>query len=725
MNNFINHFNLFKKARLFAALFVVLFLPQGLWAEEPMTKPYTFNGSEKILNPTTQAYDMHFYHTTWKNEKVTTWILSGASSGSDLTFGVDYSADAFIGATLTSIDEFYKVSKIVFDIDLEDKAIEYGGGVRWVRFRCGQTSQTVDATLLDLDPDEHGVVLKMDEFPAYGPLSIQIEGEGYEITLNSITVEYKTQSRFLNKLEFDGTSPYVINWSERNTVQIPDLGYYDDDQFNYMFIRLSNSELSKITYWSEKENIATISNEEGDKGHITIHRSGSTTIHAVYPGDTRYKEEDAQYILTVIDNSEQYDLWIGGIQVSEGNCSDILDDAMVGQGVPASFQYVPSLNKLFITNNRDERTIKTSNNEGLTVYLAPNSNNKISDIIYTSQESAPLTITTDGNNPGKIILSANDYVIRGFSSLTLEQNLVITDPADLAYDTNNRRLETTHATISVPLSPITKEKNITPNGYELQPEDGSDNINKVVDDILYTLGNVNSSDGDGYDDGGFIVINSVTTNSQAADAIQNYTPGTEEYLERFKGLTFMIPAGKGNITFNMQTLSSYVMKVKVGDAAPCTVRKARQGKVTIPYNVAEPTYVYVWNAGRTRILNNARSIHKGKMTTVHIKITGVGVKPNQVKSSNSAAEASGGQYNGGNDINYLEGQEPETDDEIEASKGDVNGDEAFNVADIVGIANAINGEHSTTYDKRAADVDSNSVIDAEDIVRLIEKMIGQ
>ncbi|MBO4719227.1 MAG: dockerin type I repeat-containing protein [Prevotella sp.] len=425
-----------------------------------------------------------------------------------------------------------------------------------------------------------------------------------------------------------------------------------------------------------------------------------------------------------------YNLRINGTEVTNNNCSDILQDAMVGQGVPASFQYIPSLNTLFITNSRNRPTIETWNDEGLTIYLAPNSSNIISDIVYTGNGNAPLTITTDGNNPGKITLSAKDDVIRGFSSLTLEQNLVITDPANRSYDVNNRILETDEATIRVPLRPIIptteEEEIIKPRGSELQPEDGSDNINKVVDKILYTLGNVKSSDGDGYDtdnnDNGFIVINSVTTNSQAADAIQNYVPGTEGYLERFKGLTFMIPAGKGIITFDVQTLNGYAMKVMVGDAVPVIVENAEPGTVEIPYNVAEPTYVYVWNAGKSGNANNARSIHKGKMTTVHIKITGVGVKPNQVKSSNSAAEASGGQYSG--HTANLEGQEPESEEDIEDSKGDVNGDEAFNVADIVGIANAINGEHSTTYDKRAADVDSNDVINAEDIVRLIEKMIG-
>ena len=211
-------------------------------------------------------------------------------------------------------------------------------------------------------------------------------------------------------------------------------------------------------------------------------------------GDDNHIDVEATSVTTIIvDDSTKYDLWIGDTQVTERNCKDILGDGSADQGKAASFQYVPSLNKLFITNNTDNQTIRTTNDEGLTIYLAPNSTNAVGNIVYNGNSNA--TITTDGNYPGTLSLSANANVISGFSSLTLEQNLVIMSPEDIAYDGSNRRLATTAATIGAPLTPITKDRTITPDGNELKPESGSEDINKVVDDILYTLGNVNNSNG--------------------------------------------------------------------------------------------------------------------------------------------------------------------------------------------------------------------------------------
>ena len=482
-----------------------------------------------------------------------------------------------------------------------------------------------------------------------------------------------------------------------------------------------------------------IKNTEATAMHNLTFKSadgtGSLTInpwaYSLYQGFNEPSLEDGLEVVqgnlnggggtTVIEAIERYDLWIGDIQVTERNCKDILGDGSADQGKAASFQYVPSLNKLFITNNTDNRTIRTTNDEGLTIYLAPNSTNAVGNIVYNGNSNATLTITTDGNYPGTLSLSANANVISGFSSLNLEQNLVIINPEDIAYDAGNKGLATTNAAIGAPLTPITRDRTITPDGNELKPESGSEDINKVVDDILYTLGNVNNSNGDGYDDGGFIVINTVTTDQQAVRVTQEFTPGTNEYLEGFKGLTFMVPAGSGKIIFDMQTLDGYAMKVMVGDAAPVTVKKAEKGIVEIPYNVAEPTYVYAYNAGKIGNTSSARGIQKGKMTTVHIKVYGTSVKTNKVKQSNSAAQASGGEYRG--DTSALEGQKMETDEEIEAGKGDINGDEAVNVADIIGLANAIMGRHSATFDKRAADVNGDGRVNAEDIVIIVNKMI--
>ena len=481
---------------------------------------------------------------------------------------------------------------------------------------------------------------------------------------------------------------------------------------------LNNPRNVTVTYTSSSKEVATV---DAQTGIVTPLMEGETTIKATFEGNSNYEEATAQYLLIVTDNAVKYDLWIGDTRVTERNKTDILSDGSADQGKAASFQYIPSLNKLFITNNTDYLTIETTNDKGVAVYLAPNSTNAVGNIVYTGNNNAPLTITTDGNYPGTISLSANSNVISGFSSLTLEQNLVIMSPEDIAYDGSNRRLGTTHATIGVPLAPITEQKTIIPKGDELQPESGSDDINKVVDDILYTLGNVNDSNGDGYDDGGFIVINSVTTDQQAVRITQAYTPGTNEYLEGFKGLTFMIPAGKGKIAFDVQTINGHAMKVMVGDAAPVIVESAEKGTVEIPYNVAEPTYVYAYNAGKVGDANSARSVQKGKMTTVHIKIYGTSVKPGKVKSANSAAEASGGEYQG--ETKGLEGQETETDEEIEASKGDVNGDETANVADIIGIVNALVGNHSPMFDKRAADVNSDGIVNGDDIVIIVNKII--
>ena len=707
MKLFINHSNLFKKTRLLAVLFAILFLPQGLWAQT-LSKTYTFTSSTpKVINEEGITRGGYL-----ECNGITTWEL-GEDAIIDDDREITVNGNSPSSPELTSVDDFHYVRKITVNVTLPD----YDPDQPNIQLECNGLNEGA------MGSGSQDIVFDFSNQPYYpnGPLTIGIYFVFLDIfTLNSITVEYETTSWLGNTMEFDGYQA-ALNWSERETAQFPTLGYWDPNWENASFIPLSGTELSEITFTSSNTNVATISNGANDKGHVTILSPGSTTIHANYPGNTRYGSEEASYDLVVY---KEYDLWIGNIQVTEGNCKDILGDGYATQGSAASFQYFPDLNKLFITNNADGLNIETNNDEGLTIYLAPNSTNSVGRIGYGGKGNAPLTITTDGNYPGNITLSANSNAISGFNSLTLEQNLVVMDPEDLAYDTNNWCLATTTATIGAPLTPITEEKTIKPDGNKLKPEAGSSDINKVVDDILYTLGNTDdSNNGDGYDDGGFVVINSVTSDQQAMNVSKNCIPGTDEYLEEFKGLTFMVPAGNGDILFDMETPDGYAMKVMVGDAAPVTAKKLERGILKIPYNVAEPTYVYVWNGGQTSDASTARGIQKGKMTTVHIKVYTVGTKPNKVKPSNPAAEASGGEYQG--DVMWLEGQDIETEEEIEASKGDVNGDENANVADIVGIVNAICGSHSATFDKRAADANGDTVIDAKDIVIIVNKIMGK
>jgi len=62
----------------------------------------------------------------------------------------------------------------------------------------------------------------------------------------------------------------------------------------------------------------------------------------------------------------------------------------------------------------------------------------------------------------------------------------------------------------------------------------------------------------------------------------------------FKGIIFMVPAGTGTISINAETLGTSSLKVKSGNQAAQAFQLAERETVQIPYNVAEPTYVYIY-----------------------------------------------------------------------------------------------------------------------------------
>ena len=429
---------------------------------------------------------------------------------------------------------------------------------------------------------------------------------------------------------------------------------------------------------------------------------------------------------TITDTTPKYNIWINGNQVSKANCKDVLSDSVPGQK-PASFIYNPQNNYLIVNSNQGYR-IETKINTGLTIYLAPKSESRVSRIIYSGDDNtnATLTFTTDGNNPGRLILDNTlnqtfSPVISGFGQLVLDekQNVSIISPENISYQ--DHQLFANSAIIGVPMSPITKETSIQPNGAEIVPEAGESDINKVVDNILYTLGDTNESDGDGFDDGGFVVINSVTSDHEAAGAVKDYTPGTTDFMEHLKGMTFMVPAGNGNIKLNIQTMDAHILKVKIGDAVPVSIQKTERGDEEIPYNVGEPTYVYLYNGGPASTGARSKAIAKGgKKTVTHIRVYKIGVNPSKVNASNPVGEASGGAYTG--DTSDMEGQEIMSGEDIKAAMGDVNGDGMKSAADIVEVAKAIIGMHSGVYNETYADMNGDGVINICDIIQILSKI---
>lgn len=425
-----------------------------------------------------------------------------------------------------------------------------------------------------------------------------------------------------------------------------------------------------VTYSSSNTAIATVNRTSGE---VTLKGIGSATITVTVADGTNYTyaTKTASYTLNVASKAKKFNLWIDKTQVTEDNMNNILGDA------GNSFQYFPDLNKLFITNNTTPVSIETRS--GLTIYLGPNSNNKVKQIIRNSEtaEYAPLTITTDGNFPGRLELATSgNNVIEGFDDLTLEENLSILEADDEVQYTNGK-LATTSATIGIVIDPIVEERVESFEGADFgKNPDGTENDleNYVYDDrVLLTLKNTQSDSGDGIDDSGTqgIVLNNQTYEDDIDRMnLEEYAPGTAAFADIFTGITVLVPGGEGWIVIDGETHDGYCIKLRslFGDELKEQMTSEIRSKKAFYYTFSEPTFVGIYNGGKTNNAAREKVIRPGKKTVGHIKVFNVNVSPKKVQAANPAGAASGGDYTG---VVPTIGQDENNPTEIESGIKDI------------------------------------------------------
>ena len=374
----------------------------------------------------------------------------------------------------------------------------------------------------------------------------------------------------------------------------------------------------------------------------TLTNDGGTavgTYNVVVNGKGNYAGEITKLFSITI---ETYGIWIGNIEVNADNKNDILEDADTENNQAASFSYNPNNNTLII--NADVNTSIKASKE-LTIYLAPKSHSYIRAINYTGQESARLIFTTDGNFPGKLTLLTNSgNVINGFSELHLDQNLGIINDLSQELTYADKTLASKNATIGICINPLVEEKIVTPTEDKFTEKNGEDVdlSNTVIDDILYTL-NVSNDDGYNTEDNS-IHLNTVMSDNEVEQAIK-HTPGSENYSELFTGMTFIVPAGEGLIRINAQVESGYVIKVKIGNN-PAQEFTSLSFNNPIPYNVEDPTFVYIYNGGQNISGARNKAIKPGRRKVTHIKVFNVTISPQTVKAASPVGNVSGGEYKG-------------------------------------------------------------------------------
>ena len=552
----------------------------------------------------------------------------------------------------------------------------YNGGTATTNFQI--TSQAVADATVTLETTTY-TYDGQAKTPAVTQVSIGqtvVPATDYDVTYSNntnageatVTVEFK------NNYSGSASAKFTINKANSTVKTAPTaiqgLEYTGDEQ---ALITAGEGENGTMQYSLDGQTYST--------AIPTGKEVGTYTVYYKVVGNANYNDTQAQTITVKIAQQPQqtvyYDLWIGNVQVTSDNQVDILGDSNENDKIPASFTYNPNNNNLIISNNVDMNVdIVTSMDEGLVVYLEPNSINSIGRILFTGNEStAALTITTDGNNPGRLTLSANEdnlndeFVVEGFADLILDPMtklmIIQENEEELVYE--NNRLPTKKVTIGVVIKPLVEETTVKPtdDDFTNTDEEGettdTDLSNTVVNDILYTLVATNE---DGYDsEENCIVLNTPMTDEEAEEAITENTPGTEDFAEAYDGFVFLVPAGEGDIKLDVQTLNGYVLKVKIGEEGePSVISVESREVIEIPYAVEEPTYVYVYNGGKGGNGSRLNAITRGKKTMVHVKVYSVTIKPSSVAAANPVGEASGGTYVG--DTSGLEGQDYDEEEYI-------------------------------------------------------------
>ena len=411
-----------------------------------------------------------------------------------------------------------------------------------------------------------------------------------------------------------------------------------------------------LEYTSSNTSVATVNESTGA---VTLVSPGSTTIKATFAGDANYNAAEASYTLTVskadavdvelsfasdkvtatygddtvsapsLNNPKQLPLTWSSSNV---NVATIGNDNMiqiVGAGqtvISAAFTgddtYQAKTVSFTLSVNKADATVtfasKTASGKMGEAFTAPKVTTTPADLTLAYTSSNTKVATVDSSTGALTLVSAGETTITAtfagndnYNSASDSYTLVIeaSDP------TPEERLK---------LEPIVKEVDYTMDESDFINADGSevDLSNTIVNNILFTLKNQESSEGDGYDtDEHCIVINTVTLTSTVNTLIANgVEPGSSDYASQFTGMTFIVPAGEGYIIVTSQEAESIYLMVKVGNDAPVAINMLEMGDYSIPYKSNAKTYVYLWNGG-----TNANGT-RGKKSMVDMRVRRVTYK---------------------------------------------------------------------------------------------------
>lgn len=394
--------------------------------------------------------------------------------------------------------------------------------------------------------------------------------------------------------EYRGDQSLELSTTEEEGIIKYFIGEYEDNDNPQTYTEdepITLTESTSVTAWVE----VTVQSEAATTGPQTVSSEMVTMEFNITP--------IVKYGITV------YPVEGAPVQVNEDNCPDVL-----GDGGTVKFDGHSRL----VLNGATLQKIETGLDEGAELELYLEGANTISGssnaIIDTNQMMPSMVIGTDGNNPGSLTLGAVGAVIRGFQSVEIKQPLaILSSTPKNATSLIGTTAAITAAHVGAPLGLIvdgvlsTPQTKITVIDYSSSggdvPTAGTSLTNKIIGNVLYTLNDTQTPnvEDDGFY-GGEVVLNSTMQDDQIEAlnrSVEDRTlvPGTKDYADRFKGLTFLLPPGTGYIELNTHTDATHEFHLKIGNQEPIKViNKADNGNhdFKVDYAVTRSTYGYLY-----------------------------------------------------------------------------------------------------------------------------------
>ena len=333
-----------------------------------------------------------------------------------------------------------------------------------------------------------------------------------------------------------------------------------------------------------------------------------------------------------------YGLTVDGTEVNSANYDDVLGNGRVWYSQQSQTLVLDSA----------QITVVSSSLDSLRVHLLKNSTiaNATAEPLQ-STKAAKLRFTTSPNAPGTLILKSN-------TGKWISDNFTIA-PFEYSLKMDTLSTDSIRIARSIPITPIVED-----DGSDTMPEgdvtfdsgdftDGDEDVdlsNVVINSVLYTLsdGAGNFDEGDEtFDNPSGIVLKEQMSEEDVDDA-QAETPGTDDYADKFKGLTLMVPAGIGQIYIVAETGGNAVLNVRIGNREPYSISHVEFSDTTrIPFELAEATLVYIYLSD-SQAESAARGVgpHRERVQTGHVKISNLGSSNTVMVNTNSAQDVSTG-----------------------------------------------------------------------------------